>query len=89
MRLARKGRRLADDAMGENRMYVTTQLSDDIPAIIDAVGDDNLIIGTDYGHNDTATDILALQRLGNENGINQASVDKILEDNPKRLYGLN
>jgi predicted TIM-barrel fold metal-dependent hydrolase len=88
MRLARKGRRLAEDAMGENNMYVTTQLSDDIPAIIDAVGDNNLVIGTDYGHNDTATDIRALQRLGADGGVSQASVNKVLEDNPKRLYGL-
>ncbi|MDH3242502.1 MAG: amidohydrolase [Alphaproteobacteria bacterium] len=89
LRLQRKGRRLAEDAMGENRMYVTTQLTDDIPAIVDAVGDDNLVIGTDYGHNDTATDIRAMQRLGQEGGIAQKSVDKILEDNPRRLYGLN
>jgi predicted TIM-barrel fold metal-dependent hydrolase len=89
MRLQRKGRRLAEDAMGENRMYVTTQMTDDIGAIVDAVGDDNLIIGTDYGHNDTATDIKALQRLGSEGGIAASSVTKILEDNPKRLYGLH
>ena len=89
MRLQRKGRRLADDAMGENRMYVTTQMTDDLGSIVDAVGDDNLIIGTDYGHNDTATDIAALQRLGAEGGIGEGSVAKILEDNPKRLYGLN
>lgn len=88
LRLARRGRRLAEDALGENNMYVTTQLSDDIPAIIQAVGDDNLVIGTDYGHNDTATDIAALQRLGREGGIAEASVAKILEANPKRLYGL-
>ena len=88
MRLQRKGRRLADDAMGENRMYVTTQMTDDIPAIIDAVGDDHLLIGTDYGHNDTATDIHAMQRLGREGGITESAVGKILEDNPKRLYGL-
>lgn len=89
LRLARKGRRLADDAMGENRMFVTTQLSDDIPAIVDAVGDDNLVIGTDYGHNDTATDIRAMQRLGEEGGISKTAVAKILEDNPRRLYGLD
>ena len=89
LRLARKGRRMPEDAMGANRMYVTTQLTDDIAAIIDAVGDDNLIIGTDYGHNDTATDILALQRLGEDGGIARSSVDKILEANPRQLYGLN
>ncbi|MCZ6497030.1 MAG: amidohydrolase family protein [Alphaproteobacteria bacterium] len=88
MRLQRKGRRLADDAMGENRMYVTTQMTDDIRAIVDAVGDDNLLIGTDYGHNDTATDIRAMQRLGREGGIAESTVHKILEANPKRLYGL-
>jgi predicted TIM-barrel fold metal-dependent hydrolase len=89
LRLQRKGRRMADDPLGENRMFVTTQLTDDIPAIVAAVGDDNLLIGTDYGHNDTATDIRALQRLGQEGGIGQGSVDKILEANPRRLYALD
>jgi predicted TIM-barrel fold metal-dependent hydrolase len=88
MRLQRKGKRLADDVLGANNCYVTTQMTDDIPAMIEAVGDDNIIIGTDYGHSDTATDIEAMKRLGAEGGISKASVGKILEDNPKRLYGL-
>lgn len=89
LRLARKGKRLDSDPLGANNMYVTTQLADDIPSVIAAVGDDNLVIGTDYGHNDTATDILALQRLGREGGIDAASVAKMLEANPKRLYNLH
>jgi predicted TIM-barrel fold metal-dependent hydrolase len=89
LRLQRKGRRLADDAMAANRLYVTTQMTDDIPSIVNAVGDDNLLIGTDYGHSDTATDIEAMKRLGDEGGIPQASVDKILQANPAKLYGLN
>ena len=31
----------------------------------------------------------AVRGLGQEGGISQSSVDKILEDNPKRLYALN
>lgn len=88
LRLARLGKRLADDAMGENRFYVTTQMSDDIPALVKAYGDRNLIIGTDYGHNDTGTDIEALQNLGRAGGIGDESVKRILEDNPRTLYGL-
>ncbi len=79
---------LADDAMAANRLYVTTQVTDDIPSIVGAVGDDNLLIGTDYGHSDTATDIDAMKRLGAEGGIPQVSVDKILQANPARRYGL-
>ena len=89
MRLQRKGRRLADDAMGENRMYVTTQMTDDIRAIVDAVGDDNLLIGTDYGHTDQSTEMDALRNLKKDGGITARQYDKITYDNPKALFALS
>jgi predicted TIM-barrel fold metal-dependent hydrolase len=52
------------------------------------VGDDNLVIGTDYGHNDTASEINALRKLKADGKIPAASIDKILGDNSQALYGL-
>jgi predicted TIM-barrel fold metal-dependent hydrolase len=69
-------------------MFVACQTTDDLPYILDAVGDDNIVVGTDYGHNDTATEIDALRRLREDGTIDTSSVDKILSDNPKRLYAL-
>jgi predicted TIM-barrel fold metal-dependent hydrolase len=76
------------DILKDNRIYVACQTSDDLPYILEHVGDDNLVIGTDYGHNDTASEINALRKLKADGKISAESIDKILGDNPAALYGL-
>jgi hypothetical protein len=51
-------------------------------------GDDMLVIGTDYGHNDTSSEILALRRLREDGAIPTPVVNRILDDNARALYGL-
>ena len=87
-RLKRKGRRLSSDPLKDNNIFVTIEMSDDIPYIIDRVGDENLVVGTDYGHTDTSADIEALRTLRQGSRVKPASVDKILGPNSERLYGL-
>jgi predicted TIM-barrel fold metal-dependent hydrolase len=88
-RLKRKGRRLDDDPLGANNIYVTIEVTDDVPYIIKRVGDDNLVVGTDYGHTDTSAEIEALRILRDSGEVPAASIDKILGPNSVRLYGLN
>jgi len=52
------------------------------------MGDDNLIIGTDYGHRDTATEVEALKRMPQDASLQQSTVRKILETNPGRLHAI-
>ena len=47
-----------------------------------------LVIGTDYGHNDTSSEILALRRLREDGTVPPRVVNKILDDNAKALYSL-
>ena len=72
----------------DNRIYVACQTSDDLAYILEHVGDGNLLIGTDYGHNDTSSEINALRKLKVDGKIPAAAIDKILGDNPQALYGL-
>jgi predicted TIM-barrel fold metal-dependent hydrolase len=51
-------------------------------------GEDNLVIGTDYGHNDQSTEIEALRNLKNQGGITARQYQKIIYDNPKDLFAL-
>lgn len=88
-RLKRRGKRLGEDPLGENNIYVTVEVTDDIPYIIGRVGDDNLVVGTDYGHTDTSAEIEALRIVREEGVVPAASIDKILGPNSVRLYGLN
>jgi predicted TIM-barrel fold metal-dependent hydrolase len=76
------------DMLRSNRMYVACQTTDDLPYVLENAGDDNIVIGTDYGHDDTSSEIIAIRKLREDGAINSATVGKILEDNPKRLYGL-
>jgi predicted TIM-barrel fold metal-dependent hydrolase len=46
------------------------------------------VIGTDYGHNDTSSEILALRKLREDGDVPPQVVKKILDDNAKALYSL-
>jgi predicted TIM-barrel fold metal-dependent hydrolase len=87
-RFERRGKALPDDILGENRVYVTCEVTDDLPYVLKAAGENNLIIGTDYGHSDSSTEIEALRLLSNRKEIGPKVVEKILWHNPTRFYGL-
>ena len=87
-RYARRGKRLEADVLSAHRIYVTCQNDDDIPYILKSASEDNLLIGTDYGHSDNASELLALRALGDKGELGSAVIDKILYENPKAFYGL-
>ena len=86
-RLRRKGKGLDREALRKGRIYVACQTDDDLPYILPYAGEDNLVIGTDYGHADTASEISALRELQHNGQVNSEAVKKILDDNPRALYG--
>ena len=87
-RYARRGKTLEADLLNAHRIYLTCQNDDDIPYILKSAGEDNLLIGTDYGHSDNASELLALRALGDKGELGSAVIDKILYENPKTFYGL-
>ena len=76
------------DILRDNRMYVACQTTDDFDRIFDYVDEEHILLGTDYGHNDTATELHGLRRLRESGAVDAATVDKILWDNPKIAYAL-
>ena len=78
----------ASSLLRDNRIYVACQTSDDFSYVVDYAGEDNLMVGTDYGHADYSNDIEAIQTLARGKKISASLAQKILVDNPKRLYGL-
>jgi predicted TIM-barrel fold metal-dependent hydrolase len=88
IRLARKGRRMSDNLLTDSNFYITTQKTDDLNWLLNELGDDNLLIGTDYGHRDTATEVEALKRLSEDGNIPAPAVEKILRINPGKLFGI-
>lgn len=87
-RFARRGRPFPKHVLKENRIYVTCQTDDDLDHVLGYAGEDNLVIGTDYGHADNAAEIEALRKLRTEGKVSGQVIDKILKNNPSALYGL-
>jgi predicted TIM-barrel fold metal-dependent hydrolase len=76
------------EVLRKNKIWVACQTDDDLPYVLKYAGDDQLVIGTDYGHNDTSSEILALRKLKEDGAVPTRVVNKILDDNAKALYGL-
>ncbi len=85
-RLAMSGRRVDADFLRSRRMYVACDVADDLEYLARQVGEDNFIIGTDYGHADTSSNVEALAELRGRTEL--PWVDKILSANPRRLFGI-
>ena len=80
-----------ENLFSANRIYVTCQVDEDLPYILKYVGEDNLIVGSDYTHRDPSMELefrKLLQQRAERGEIPHAAVDKILYDNPKTFYGL-
>ncbi len=89
LRFKRKGKPFPKNPLAENRMYVACQVTDDLPYIVEHAGEDNLVIGTDYGHHDTSTQIEALRMLQQDGKVGAKVIDKILGENARALYALD
>jgi len=78
----------AASVLADNRVYVACQTTDDLSYITECVGENHIIVGTDYGHADYSNDIEAIQTLAEGGKISAAFASKILSDNPSHLYAL-
>jgi predicted TIM-barrel fold metal-dependent hydrolase len=82
---------LTSNVFADNRVYVTCQVDEDLPYILKYVGEDNLIVGSDYTHRDPSMELEfreLLQQRADEGEIPKSAVQKILYDNPKAFYGI-
>ena len=82
------GREWRDDVAREHGMFVTCENSDDLPYIVQQGGEDCLVIGTDYGHTDTSSDIDAIKIFRARTDLAPEIKQKILSDNARALYAL-
>ena len=80
--------KLPEDLLHEYSLYVTCQIGDDVPYLLQQAGDGALMIGTDYGHADSSTELEALTSLRENGGISTDMHTKIVDDNPREFYGL-
>jgi predicted TIM-barrel fold metal-dependent hydrolase len=83
-----KGEELKPDFLRQQRIYVACETTDDIPYIVSKLGADNIVIGSDYAHADSATELMAIHNLSKDSRLTPALAQKIVSDNARALYGL-
>ena len=80
-----------DDLLKTHHCYVTIQVDEDLPYILKFSGEDNLIVGSDFVHGDSSSE-LEFPRLLRERvargDISEAFLRKAMDDNPRAFYGL-
>ncbi len=68
------------------RIYVACEADEDISYIAQYTGEDHLLIGSDYGHNDPSEERHLVATMRSREDVPAALTEKILNDNPKQFY---
>lgn len=72
----------------EYRFWVACEADEELPHLVRFLGEDKLIIGSDYGHNDPSKEPQFVANLRAREDLPGALVEKILCQNPRAFYGL-
>jgi predicted TIM-barrel fold metal-dependent hydrolase len=87
-RAKKQSRNMSDDVLQAANVYVACEADDDLPMILKYSGEENIVIGTDYGHTDISGETDAITTFRAREDVSPEVKTKILQDNPKALYGL-
>lgn len=74
------------DLFHDYRFYVACEADEDISYLVNYIGEDHLIIGSDYGHNDPSEEKQLVATMRARQDIPDHLTEKILRDNPRNLY---
>jgi uncharacterized protein len=77
------------DMFREYRIFVACEADEDVNYIARFTGDDQLLIGSDYGHQDPSEERQLVAAMRAREDIPRELTDKILFENPKKFYPLN
>ena len=88
LRFKRRGEEIPKKPLKEWNMWVACQVTDDLDWVLKYAGEDNLVVGSDYGHADTSAEIEAIQKLKENGSLPAHIINKILDDNARALYGI-
>lgn len=72
----------------EFRMFVACEADEDIPYLLQHIGEDNLLIGSDYGHHDQSAQPDLVSYIESREDVPPAIVNKILRENPRHFYAI-
>jgi predicted TIM-barrel fold metal-dependent hydrolase len=70
------------------RVFVTCEADEDINGVAEIIGEDSFVLGSDYPHGDPSRQEDMVGEFRERSDLSQTLVEKMLSDNPRRLYGL-
>lgn len=73
---------------GTGRVFVTCEADEDINGVAEVIGEDSFILGSDYPHGDPSRQEDMVAEFRERKDLSPRMVEKMLSDNPRRLYGL-
>ncbi len=76
------------DLFHDYRIYIACEADEDIPYLAEFIGEDHLMIGSDYGHNDPAEEKALVEAMRSREDLSAGLIEKILVHNPKQFYSL-
>jgi predicted TIM-barrel fold metal-dependent hydrolase len=79
------------DVVRLNKFYITCQVDEDLPYIMQYTGEDHLLVGSDYTHPDASLEmdfLRLLQERADRGEIPPSAVQRIACDNGRVFYGL-
>jgi predicted TIM-barrel fold metal-dependent hydrolase len=83
-----EGRKAGPRLFQEYGLFVACEADEDLPYLLDYVGENNLIIGSDYGHNDQSFEDNMARTLRAREDVPSRVIEKILCENPRSFYAL-
>jgi len=78
----------SEEMFREYRLFIACEADEDIPYIAKCTGEDHLLIGSDYPHNDPSREDQFVNALNVRQDISPQLRQKILYDNPRAFYAL-
>ena len=70
------------------RVFVTAEPDEDLGAIAGIIGEDSFVLGSDYPHGDPSRQEDMVAEFRERKDLSPRMVEKMLSDNPRKLYGL-
>src|SRR5436309_1703238 len=74
------------DMFREYRIFVACEADEDVNYIAQFTGEDHLLIGSDYGHQDPSEERQRAAAMRVRDDVPRALTDKIFFDNPRQFY---
>jgi predicted TIM-barrel fold metal-dependent hydrolase len=76
------------DLFRDYRLYVACEADEDIPYLAQYIGEDHLLIGSDYGHNDPSDEPELVRTMRAREDLSEPLLEKILGANARGFYGI-